>query len=346
MLITFSVLNQNVIRFLILIFNKKLAKVKYYYDTNTCRYERVVTRWQDVLLNFTGFSVLSVVFSGCMFFAYVNFFDSAKERKLRIENDELRTNYHLLHDKFDQILVSLRSLKEKDNAIYRVIFETKQRDFASSANLGQEKYKSFASFAKMDKNELVNITYDMVDELNLKLKTQTKSFDELLNIALKKQDMLASIPAIQPVSNKELRHFASGYGMRMHPIYKVMRFHAGCDFSAVRGTPIYATGNGIAQVKKDFEGYGNCIEIEHGFGFMTRYGHCDKIKIKQGQKVKRGEIIGFVGSTGTATSPHLHYEVHKNGSTVDPIHYFFNDLSSSEYEELIKIAGAENQSLG
>lgn len=306
----------------------------------------MVTRWQDVLLNFTGFSVLSVVFSSCMFLAYVNFFDSAKERSLRIENDELRTNYHLLHEKFEQIIASLNNLNEKDNAIYRVIFESKQSDLKSTLNIGQEKYKSYASFAKLDKNELVNLTYDMVDELNIKLKKQNISFDQLLLVARKKQDMLASIPAIQPVSNKELRNFASGYGMRMHPIYKVMRFHAGCDFSAVRGTPIYATGNGVANVKKDFEGYGNCIEIEHGFGLMTRYGHCDKIKVKQGQKVKRGEIIGFVGSTGTATSPHLHYEVHKNGSTVDPIHYFFNDLSPSEYEELIKIASAENQSLG
>lgn len=290
-----------------------MAKVKFYYNSNTCRYERVVTRWQDVVLNFTGFSILSAIFSGCIMFVYFNFFDSSKERTLRIENEELRTNYQLLHFKLDDMVLILNNLKEKDNTIYRVIFETKQKDLTSINNIGIEKHNAFHSFTKMGSIALLNITYDKIELLKLLLNRQVKSYNELLSIAQQKQAMLASIPAIQPVSDKQLRNFASGYGMRMHPIYKLMRFHAGCDFSAKRGTPIYATGNGIVSLKKNFEGYGNCIEIDHGYGFMTRYGHCDSFKAKDGQKIKRGEIIGFVGSSGAATAPHLHYEVHKTG---------------------------------
>ena len=157
--------------------------------------------------------------------------------------------------------------------------------------------------------------------------------------------MLACIPAIQPVSNKELRRIASGFGYRYHPIYKTLRMHTGMDFSAPRGTPIYATGNGKVKSTKRKSGYGKTCVVDHGFGYKTLYGHMSKIIVKRGQKVKRGEIIGYVGSTGTSTSPHLHYEVRINDKPVNPVHYFFNDLSPEEYEKVIEISSRINQSL-
>lgn len=322
-----------------------MAKIKFYYNTNTCKYEQVVTRWQDVLVNFVGFSLLSTILAACIVVAYFSFFDSPKEKLLKVENDILKSNFLILNTKIDQILVGLKTLKEKDNTVYRIIFENKQNEFSGEKeNIDKLKYEK--TLLEMTTKELLATTLNRINVTRKLLNIESKSFDELLVLANKKHEMLACIPAILPVSSKQLRSLASGYGMRMHPIYKVIKFHAGCDFSAVRGTPIYATGNGVAHVIIDFEGYGNCIEIDHGFGYMTRYGHCSKIKVKHGNKVKRGEIIGYVGASGTATSPHLHYEVHKNGSTVDPIHYFFNNLNPTEYQELIKIAAEENQSLG
>lgn len=325
--------------------NSVLAKIKYYYNTNTCKYERIITTWQDIVINFSGFSVLSILLSGCMMFAYFSFFDSPKEKLLKQEINKLKSNFITLNQEILKINFLLKKLTEKDNNVYRIIFENKQKDISTEIEKKENNFVE-TSLLSLSSSELFELTNQKIEKLSKLVIKENKSYDELLVLANKKSEMLASIPAILPVSSKQLRNFASGYGMRMHPIYKVLRFHAGCDFSAVRGTPIYATGDGIAKVKKDFEGYGNCIEINHGFGFMTRYGHCDKVKVRDGQKVNRGEIIGFVGSTGTATSPHLHYEVHKNGQTVDPVHYFFNDLNPSEYEELIKIAAEENQSLG
>ncbi len=322
-----------------------MAKIKFYYNTKTCKYERVVTSWRDVWFNLLGFLVLSTIVSGCIVVGYFSFFDSPKEKILKEENDKMKSNFLILNTKISQIQKDLKILKDKDNSIYRIIFENKQNELygelENSENINYQK-----SLLSMTAIELHDFTLNKINHTKVFLSKEIDSYNELLVLANKKQEMLASIPAILPVSSKHLRSLASGYGMRMHPIYKVLKFHAGCDFSAVRGTPIYATGNGVVSISLNFEGYGNCIEIDHGFGYMTRYGHCSKIKAKNGSKVKRGEIIGFVGSSGTATSPHLHYEVHKNGSTVDPVHYFFNNLNPAEYQELIKIAAEENQSLG
>jgi murein DD-endopeptidase MepM/ murein hydrolase activator NlpD len=325
-----------------------MSKIKYFYNTETCQYEKAVTKTSDVLVNILAFVVLSFIFSIVLMGLYFNFFDSPKESMLKEENQRLKGYYNAINKQVSDVSSMLVSLKDRDNQIYRVIFEAEPDD---KSKIDEKEISSIQSFTNLlsgniGKDGLLASTIEKIVDVQKKLYSQKHSYDEILKMALQKEEMLASIPAIQPISNKTLKALASGYGMRIHPIYKVRKFHAGIDFSAVRGTPIYATGNGIAHIPYANDGYGNHVEIEHGYGYMTRYGHLDKIKIKNGQKVKRGEVIGYVGSTGAATSPHLHYEVHKNGQTVDPIHFFFNDLSPKEFEELVKLSSVENQSLG
>jgi murein DD-endopeptidase MepM/ murein hydrolase activator NlpD len=324
-----------------------MARIKYYYDTETCRYERVVTSKSDFFINITGFLLVSAVFAGVIFSIYMKFFDSPKELILRKENEELKLNYDGINHQVGELTEVLNSLKDRDDNIYRVIFET-QPIPASVRNAGSggvDKYKEFLNL-EFDRNKLISKTLENIDELKKQMYIQSKSYDELTTLAHKKEEMLSSIPAIQPVSNRTLKSLASGFGMRIHPIYKVRKFHTGIDFAAVRGTPVYATGDGVVHIPNNNDGYGNLIEVHHGFGFVTRYAHLDKYKARHGQKVRRGEIVGYVGSTGTATSPHLHYEVIRNSQYVNPIHYFFNDLSPREYEEMLKLASVENQSLG
>lgn len=322
-----------------------MAKIKYYYNTETCKYERVVTNSTDVFFNILGFLLVSAIFTLIFFFIYLRFFDSPKEVFLKKENEILKNNYALINEEIGQISEVLNSLKDRDDNIYRIIFETKPISInLRQGGTGGSIMENFSLTS--DKNKLIEETYGKINTLKNSMYVQSKSYDELAKLAQKKEQMLTSIPAIQPISNKTLRALASGFGMRIHPIYKVRKFHTGIDFAAVRGTPIYATGDGVAYIPNNNDGYGNLIEIHHGYGFVTRYAHLDKYKIRNGQKVKRGEIIGYVGATGTATSPHLHYEVNRNGQYVNPIHYFFNDLSPQEYEQMIKLAEIENQSLG
>jgi murein DD-endopeptidase MepM/ murein hydrolase activator NlpD len=198
----------------------------------------------------------------------------------------------------------------------------------------------------LDSEELIANTFQRIDQLDRQLYIQTKSYDDLLELATDKSDMLASLPAIQPVSNKELRRLASGFGMRVHPIYKVKMMHPGVDFSAPQGTPVYATGAGkVAVVKTSLSGYGKQVIIDHGFGYRTRYAHLQNFSVKQGQQVERGQAIGTVGSTGTSTAPHLHYEVFHDNERVNPIYYFYQDITAEEYEVLVQLASIENQSL-
>jgi murein DD-endopeptidase MepM/ murein hydrolase activator NlpD len=194
-------------------------------------------------------------------------------------------------------------------------------------------------------SEIVVATTERLDRLTKKLVVQSRSFDEVITLAKNKEAMLASIPAIQPVSNEKLTRVASGFNWRIHPIYKVRHFHTGIDFTAPRGTEIYATGDGVVEdVTSKGRGYGNHIIIDHGFGYQTLYAHMSKFKVRKGEKVKRGDVIGYVGSTGTSTAPHLHYEVIKNGEKINPMNFFFNDLSPEEYEKVIELSSQSNQS--
>ena len=324
-----------------------MPKIKYYYDTETCRYERVkVSRW-DVFLNVLGFGVLVLVAGICLVIVFDTYFESPKAARLKKENEELEFYYEMLGKEIDQANQMLNALKERDNNVYRTIFEAEPLPAATrQGGVAQvDRYKALLDEG-LEGEELITSTFERIAQLDQQLYAQTKSYDNLLNLADDKADMLSSIPAIQPVSNKKLRRLASGFGMRIHPIYKVRMMHPGIDFSAPQGTPIYATGAGkVERVKTTFAGYGKQIIIDHGYGYKTRYAHLQNFNVKLGEKVERGQCIGYVGSTGTSTAPHLHYEVFHDDKRINPIYYFYQDISPEEYEILVQLASIENQSL-
>ena len=252
--------------------------------------------------------------------------------------------YELLNSQLNQVELVLDDLQRRDDNIYRVIFEAEPiaNSIRKAGFGGVNRYKHLEG---MKNTELVLNTTKKIDQISKQLYIQTKSFDEIALLAKDKSNMLAALPAIQPVSNKDLSRMASGFGPRIHPIYKTKKFHYGMDFSAKTGTPIYATGNGrIEKVRKSRRGFGNHVIINHGYGYKTLYAHMKKYIVKKGQKVKRGEIIGYVGNTGTSVAPHLHYEVHKNGKKLDPVNFYYEDLNAEEYEKMIFLSSQPNQS--
>ena len=296
------------------------------------------------LLRILGFLATAIVFSVIIVaFAYA-YLDSPKERQLKREISQLTLQYELLQQRFEDVGQALTDLQHRDDNIYRVIFEAEPipTSVREAGFGGVDRYSSLEGY---DNAELMVTTSRKLDKLTKQLYVQSKSFDEIVELAKNKSQMLASIPAIQPVSNKDLTRIASGFGYRIHPIYKTTKMHEGVDFTAPVGTDIYATGNGVVkEVHYESRGYGNHVIISHGFGYTTLYGHMSKIKVRPGQKVNRGDIIGVVGSTGTSTAPHLHYEVVKLGNKINPINFFYNDLTAEEYEKMIEISSQSNQS--
>lgn len=325
-----------------------MARIKYYYDTETCRYERVkVSKW-DITLNLLGFLSVSLIMAIGLILVYNAYFDSPKEAQLKKENKELQFYYDMMEKEMDNVEKVLASLQERDDDVYRSIMgaEPIPNSIRSAGVGGTERYKNIIE-SKLEREKLILDMVTEMDKVKKQMYIQSKSYDEILDMAKDKEKMLASIPAIQPIPNKELNRLASGFGMRMHPILKVMRMHEGCDFSAPRGTPIYATGDGeVVRVQTTFGGFGKLVVIDHGYGFITKYAHMSDFNVKKGDKVKRGDCIGFVGTTGTSTAPHLHYEIHKDGDVIDPVHYFYQDVTDAEYEKLLELASLENQSLG
>lgn len=236
-------------------------------------------------------------------------------------------------------------LTDRDDNIYRIIFEAEP----IAKSVRQAGYGGVDRYAKLEgynNSELLIETAKKLDIIASELYVQSKSFDDVYEMARNKEEMLACIPAIQPVNNKELKRLSSYYGYRIDPVYKIKKFHAGVDFSAPQGTPIYASGKGtVIKTKYSRRGYGNTVTIDHGFGYTTFYAHIKDIKVKKGDKVVRGQIIATVGNTGKSTAPHLHYEVRKNNRTINPIYYFFNDLSPDEFDTLLSLSKLHNQSL-
>jgi murein DD-endopeptidase MepM/ murein hydrolase activator NlpD len=238
----------------------------------------------------------------------------------------------------------MKDMQNRDDNIYRAIFEAEPipENIRRAGVGGVNRYSSLEGYNSSD--AIIETTYRL-DKLAKQMYIQSKSFDEVIELARKKEEMLSSIPAIQPVSNKQLDHIASGFGMRMHPIYKVMKMHTGLDFASAIGTEIYASGDGIVEEVEDkFSGYGRSIVIKHGFGYQTLYAHMSVIKVRRGQKVKRGDVIGLVGNTGTSSGPHLHYEVIKDGQKIDPANFFFNDLTPEEYDLMLEKSSNATQS--
>ncbi|WP_026998913.1 peptidoglycan DD-metalloendopeptidase family protein [Eisenibacter elegans] len=323
-----------------------MARVKYYYDTETCKYEVVKVRPVDIVLNLLGFVTLSVIFALGMTLIFSRYYKTDQEIVLKKKNEELLMHYKLIKKQLTEVNEMLTALQKRDDNIYRVIFEAEPIP-ASVRNAGTGGVNRYEDLLKkgLQEEDLIVGTFQKIDELKRKMYVQSKSYDEISMLVKNKSKMLASIPAIQPINNKQLTRLSSGFGVRMHPIYKVAQFHPGVDFAAPHGTPIYATGDGTITEAKFSGGYGNAVKINHGYGYETYYAHMSAFAVRPGQKVKRGELIGYVGNTGFSTAPHLHYEVFYNGEWVNPVYYFFNDLKPDEYQKILELASIENQSL-
>jgi len=325
-----------------------MARIKYYYDTETCRYERVKTSPWDILLNALGVISLSLALAVGLLFIYSSYFESPKELLLKNELQEMEFYYNSLSEKVDQLGRLAEEMSYRDDNIYRSVLGSEPLDQAvrNAGTGGADRYADIRNKKFVNKDKVVQLTKS-VDQLRRKLYIESKSQDEVVELAREKEKLFSAIPAIRPLRSDEISHLASGYGMRIHPVYKVRKMHPGIDFSAPVGTPIYATADGVVQkVEFSFSGYGKMIDIDHGFGYMTRYAHMHGFAVRRGQKIKRGELIGYVGNTGLSTGPHLHYEVHINGKVVNPVYYFFNDLNPEDYEKILKLAAVENMSLG
>ena len=321
-----------------------MKKIKYYYNTNTLRYEKLVVPLRVKLLRVLGFIAAAIVTAFTIVAIAFQFVDSPKEKLMRMQNERIREDYVLLNTKLGSVQQQLTELEKRDNQVYRAIFEANPVPDSARAKL-MEKQNEVKLVESMEDNDLAFSIASTLDNLTNRMKFQQKSYNDIENMIRNKEQLLACTPAIQPVSNKDLSRIASGFGYRIDPVYKTTRFHAGLDFAAPMGTPIYATADGRIEVAGNTgNGYGIHVLIDHGFGYETLYGHMVRVKVRSGQKIKRGEVIGWVGSTGKSTGPHCHYEVHKNGIHVDPVYFFYNDLTPEQFDRIVKMASVSNQS--
>ncbi|MES1217115.1 MAG: peptidoglycan DD-metalloendopeptidase family protein [Bacteroidota bacterium] len=321
-----------------------MKKIKYYYNTNTLRYEKLETPLRVKMLRIFGFIAAAFVTAAIISFIAFRFVGSPNEKILRNQNERLRDSYRQLNDQIKSMQVELKELENRDNTVYRAIFEANPiPDSARASSL--EKQLEIISVESMDDKDLVSSIIGTLDNLSSRMTVQKTSYTEIDGLLKDKEKLLSHTPAIQPVSNKDLNRVASGFGYRIDPVYKTIKFHPGLDFAAPQGTPIYATADGtVTTAGNTGDGYGNHVIISHGYGYETLFGHMVRVKTRKGQTIKRGEVIGWVGSTGKSTGPHCHYEVHKNGQKMDPIYFFYNDLTPEQFDLLLKKAAASNQS--
>ena len=321
-----------------------MAKVKYYYDSDTLSYRKIESRKRDKLKKAVLFTLASVLFGSLFLLLTLKFIESPKEKVLKREMENMKLNYELLDKKMVLAQNILTNIQERDNNIYRVYFETNPipEEQRKAGFGGVNRYKQLEGF---DNSTMVVEATKNLDILSKQLYIQSKSLDEITALAKDKEKLLAAIPAIQPVKNEDLTRMASGYGWRSDPFTKARKMHKGMDFTAPRGTPIYATGNGkIVRADSNSSGFGKHVRVDHGFGYVTLYAHLSKYNVKRGQKVKRGDLIGFVGSTGRSQAPHLHYEVRYNSNPINPINFYYGDLSPEEFKEILIKASQEVQS--
>jgi murein DD-endopeptidase MepM/ murein hydrolase activator NlpD len=321
-----------------------MKKVKYYYNTHTLRYEKLETPLRVKLLRIFGFIAAALVTSAIISYVAFQFVGSPNEQILKNQNESLKNKYSELEDSVISVQKQMVELEKRDNEVYRAIFEANPiPDSARAKEI--EKKEQIAQVNKMGGSQLVNSIINSLNMLSNRIQAQRASYVEIDELLKNKEDILAATPAIQPVSNKDLKRIASGFGFRIDPVYKTTKMHAGLDFAAPQGTPIYATAGGTVTTGGNTgNGYGNHVVINHGYGYETLYGHMVKVKVGPGTKVKRGEVIGWVGSTGKSTGPHCHYEVHKGGQKIDPVYFFYNDLTPDQFDQLLKRAAASNQS--
>ena len=324
-----------------------MSKVKYYYDSENLAYKRIQTRKRKKFGYIVLFLVSSALFGFLIFLLLINtsYFETPKDKIQAREIEALALNYKVLNKKLDLMNEVLEAIENRDNNIYRIYFNTTpiSEEERKAGFGGVNRYKDLQGF---NNSELMENTTKRVDILTKELVIQSKSLDEIVALAKQKEKLLAGIPAIQPVKNEDLKQMASGYGYRSDPFTKIRKFHYGMDFTARTGTPIYATGDGVVyKADASLSGYGNHIEVNHGYGYKTLYAHLSKYNCRPGQRVKRGDIIGYVGSTGRSQAPHLHYEVFKGSERVNPLNFYYGSISAKEYIEISKLANQENQSL-
>jgi murein DD-endopeptidase MepM/ murein hydrolase activator NlpD len=324
-----------------------MSKVKYYYDSENLAYRKIKTRKRRKLGVIILFLLASALFGFLSFILLLNtpYFETPKDRLQAREIENLKLNYALLNKKMDQVNGVIEAIEDRDNNLYRVYFNKSAiPDSIRKAGLsGKNRYQLLEGY---DNSQLVINTTKRIDILGKELAIQSKSLDVILKLAEAKSDFLSAIPAIQPVRNENLKQMASGFGYRTDPFTKARKMHEGMDFTAKTGTPIYATGDGVvAKADNTASGYGNHIVIRHGFGYETLYAHLSKYKTRAGQRVKRGDVIGYVGSTGRSEAPHLHYEVHKDKKVVNPLNFYYGNISAVEYVVIAQLANQENQSL-
>ena len=314
-----------------------MRKVYYIYNPKTRTYDRVYPTVRQRMMNFLRQLFVGMGLGAASFIMLIWIFGSPSEKELRIENSKLVAQYNVLSKRLDEALGVMKDIQQRDDNLYRVVLQADPiADAVRAAGYGgTNRYEELMDMANAD---LVVNTTQKMDFLDRQLYIQSQSFDEVVNLFKQNDEMLKCIPAIQPVSNKDLKKTASGYGMRIDPIYKTSKFHEGMDFSASTGTPIYATGNGTVTKAGWQSGYGRVVVINHGYGYETLYAHMNKIDVRKGQRVVRGEVIGEVGNTGKSTGPHLHYEVHVKGRVVNPVNYYFMDLSADDYDRMIQMA--------
>jgi murein DD-endopeptidase MepM/ murein hydrolase activator NlpD len=321
-----------------------MGKVKYKFNPDSLSYYMVKSSVKQKTIRGLGilFALIVIMLSGYLSFSWL--IDSPKEKGLKRQISEMNLNIELFNKQLDNIESVLGDMQQRDDNIYRTIFEAEpvNHSVREAGFGGTNRYKNLE---KLNDAQMAIRTARRLDILSRKVLVQSKSYDELMEMAKSKEKMLACMPNIQPISNKNLERTASGWGYRIHPIYKIKKFHYGIDFTASVGTEIYATGDGVIEkVESSARGYGNSIVVDHGYGMKTLYGHMDHFNVRQGQKIKRGEVIGFVGNTGLSTAPHLHYEVIHNNDKVNPMNYFFNDLTASEYDQMIELSMRPGQS--
>ena len=321
-----------------------MAKEHYKYNPDSLSYDVVHHGVKYYLSKFFMHMSVGLVLGVGFFFLYEYLIDSPKEKQLKRENHELLSQYQLMSHKLDQIEKVLDEVHQRDENIYRVIYEADSIPM-SIRKAGFGGVNRYEALEEMTNSEIVIETAKRLDLVSKELYVQSVSFDEIIDLAKNNDELIKCIPAIMPINNRDLSRTASGWGWRIHPIYKIKKFHEGMDFSAPTGTEIYATGDGVVTtVTTSFSGYGKHVKIDHGFGYMSIYAHMSKFNVREGQHVKRGDVIGYVGSTGTSTAPHLHYEVSVKGNKVNPQFYYFQeDLTAEEYDHMIDISTNSNK---
>jgi hypothetical protein len=325
-----------------------MGRVKYVYNNKTLQYEKLETTPKDIFVKSLVYTSSLILTSAIIFGIAYMYFPTPKEKSLEREISQMEYQYSSLTKDFENLAVDLESIHNKDSEVHRMIFGMEAIDSSvwEGGTGGHKKYPLLTKYEKT--GDILRSSLELVDKLKRKVEIQKTSLDEVYEMAVDRDDKLSALPSIKPVREDKLKrkiNHLSGFGIRIHPVHKVKKFHKGIDFTAPKGTPIQATGDGVVKrVEKKKRGYGRNVTIDHGYGYETLYAHMATVDVKKGEKVKRGQQLGTVGSTGTSTAPHLHYEVRINGKCVNPIDYCMDGLTPREYKELVLKSSEENQS--